>query len=174
MPFYPGPGIGGHCIPLDPHYLAWKMRSMNFEPRFIELAGVINGSMPEHVVRRISDILNRTRKSLKGSRVLVLGVTYKPNVSDVRESPALDVISLLREQGCQVSYHDPWASSIKVGAVNMKSKPLSGVAVNSADLVTILTAHSKVDYHWMLRNAKAVFDARNALAEVSSPKLFSL
>src|SRR5262249_314609 len=133
MPFYPGPGIGGHCIPLDPHYLAWKMRSMNFEPRFIELAGVINGSMPEHVVQRISEILNRRTKSLKGSRVLVLGVTYKPNVSDVRESPAVDVISLLRDEGCEVSYHDPWATSFHVNGIEMHSRPLNDSLLKGAD-----------------------------------------
>lgn len=174
MPFYPGPGIGGHCIPLDPHYLAWKMRSMNFEPRFIELAGVINGSMPEHVVRRIADMLNRGRKPLKGSRILILGVTYKPNVSDVRESPALDVISLLREEGCQVVYHDPWAGSVEVGGMRMKSKPLSDAVLKGSDLTVILTAHSRVDYQRVLRSSKAVFDARNAFSGAADAKLARL
>ena len=174
MPFYPGPGIGGHCIPLDPQYLAWKMRSMNFDPRFIELAGVINRAMPKHVLHRIAEILNTHRKSLKGSRILVLGVTYKADVSDVRESPALDVISLLRETGCEVAYHDPWAPSVQVDAVRMRSKPLSDALLKACDLTAILTAHSAIDYRRVLKNSKAVFDTRNALAGMTSPRLFRL
>jgi len=174
MPFYPGPGIGGHCIPLDPQYLAWKMRSMNFEPRFIELAGVINAAMPEHVVRRLSDLLNRRARALRGARVLLLGVAYKPNVSDVRESPALDVISLLQAEGCRVSYHDRWVPSVQVAGKRLASRPLNDAALGAADVTVILTAHSGIDYAWVLRGSKLVFDARNALQGALSPKLFRL
>ncbi|MBI4386386.1 MAG: nucleotide sugar dehydrogenase [Elusimicrobia bacterium] len=174
MPFYPGPGIGGHCIPLDPQYLAWKMKSLNFEPRFIELAGVINASMPEFVVRRIGDILNGDSKPLKGSRILVLGVAYKPNVSDVRESPALDVIKLLGEQGVAVSISDPWIKTIQVENRKFRSRPLTRAELRRYDLVAVLTAHGGVDYRRVLRAARRVFDARNALAGVADPKLFRL
>ena len=125
MPFYPGPGLGGHCIPVDPHYLSWKMKSLNFAARFIELAGEVNSHMPEFVVEKIARAFNDHKKTLNGARIVVLGVAYKANVSDVRESPALDVIHLLREQGAQVSYHDPFVPSVLIGRTRLKSKPYS-------------------------------------------------
>ena len=174
MPFYPGPGIGGHCIPLDPHYLAWKMKSLNFEPRFIELAGVVNSSMPEFVVRRLAEILNLDSKSMRGSRVLVLGVAYKPNVSDVRESPAIDVVKLLVDQGVRVSYHDPHVPRLSVEKISFKSQPLSAAALKAADIVTILTAHSDVDYGAVRTFARRIFDGRNALRGAGGRKVHRL
>ncbi|MBI3548598.1 MAG: nucleotide sugar dehydrogenase [Elusimicrobia bacterium] len=174
MPFQPGPGIGGHCIPLDPQYLAWKMKSLNFEPRFIELAGVINSSMPQYVVARMADVLNLRRKALRGSRILVLGVAYKPNVSDVRESPALDVIHLLEERGAVVSYHDPHVPRAHVQEKRYASVPLSAAALRRQDLVAVMTGHRIVDYAWVLKHSRAVFDARNAIPHGPDPKLFRL
>ncbi|MBI4423581.1 MAG: nucleotide sugar dehydrogenase [Elusimicrobia bacterium] len=171
MPFYPGPGIGGHCIPLDPHYLAWKMKSLNFEPRFIELAGVINGGMPEFVVRRMAELLNEDRKPLRGSRVLLLGVAYKPDVPDVRESPALDVLKLLSEQGARVSYHDPYVPSVSLDGLELRSAPLTRAALKRADLAAILTAHGAIDYKAVLAGARRVFDGRNAIPGASHAKL---
>ncbi len=163
MPFYPGPGIGGHCIPKDPQLLAWKMKTLNFEPRFIQLASSINGSMPEHAVRRLGEILNRDKKALNGSRVLVLGAAYKPGLSDYRESPSLDVISLLLEAKVRVSYHDPFVPEIEVpGDGALRSVPLTDAALRSADCVAIMTAHREIDYARVARLARRVFDARNA------------
>ncbi|MBI4349573.1 MAG: nucleotide sugar dehydrogenase [Elusimicrobia bacterium] len=174
MPFYPGPGIGGHCIPLDPHYLAWKMKSLNFEPRFIELAGVINSAMPEFVVRRLAEILNLDGRSVRGSRVLVLGVAYKPNVPDMRESPAIDVVKLLADQGAKVAYHDPHVPTLEVEGIKLASKPLSDATLRSADVVAVLTAHSQVDYRRVAARARRVFDARNAMNGQRGSKVFRL
>ena len=174
MPFYPGPGLGGHCIPVDPHYLAWKMKTLNFEPRFIELAGVINGSMPEHAVARMADLLNRRRMPVRGSRVLVLGAAYKPDVNDVRESPSLDVIKLLLDLGAEVSYHDPHVPALKIGGRTMRSMPLTPSSLRKADLVAVLTAHSGVDYGLVVRQARLVFDARNAAKGLRAKGLFRL
>ena len=161
MPFQPGPGIGGHCIPKDPQLLAWKMKTLDFEARILELASQINASMPRYTVERIAAMLNRDGKALKGSRILVLGVAYKPDVSDYRESPALDVILLLLEAGARVSYHDPFVARIEVGRRRMLSVPLSASALRSADCVAILTAHKDLDYAKVCRAARRVFDARN-------------
>ncbi len=174
MPFFPGPGIGGHCIPLDPHYLAWKMKSLNFEPRFIELAGVVNSAMPEFVVRRLAEILNEDGRAVRGSRVLVLGVAYKPNVPDMRESPAIDVVKLLTDQGARVSYHDPHVEKFSVEGIRMASKPLSDATLKAADIVAILTAHADVDYDRVVARSKRVFDARNALNGVREAKVHRL
>ena len=174
MPFYPGPGLGGHCIPVDPHYLAWKMKALNFEPRFIELAGVINGSMPEHSVARMADLLNRRGMPVQGSRILVLGAAYKPDVNDVRESPSLDVIKLLLDLGAEVSYHDPHVPALTIGGKKMRSAPLTPSSLRRADLVAVLTAHSGVDYGLVVRRAKLVFDARNAAKGLRAPGLFRL
>src|SRR4029453_6114893 len=169
MPFYPGPGIGGHCIPLDPHYLSWKLKTVNFYSKFIELAAEINGSMPEHVVRKIADILNDDGKSVRGSRILVLGVAYKKDTNDVRESPALDVISLLREQGARVSFSDPLAAKIVLeGNGAMKGSRLTPSALRAADLVVIVTDHSTYDYDAIVRHAKLILDTRNATRKVRS------
>jgi UDP-N-acetyl-D-glucosamine dehydrogenase len=162
MRFLPGPGLGGHCIPVDPTYLAWKMKSLNFPARFIELATEINGQMPHHVVDRATAILNDARLPVNGSRILVLGVAYKPDVSDVRESPALDVIRLLAERGGAVSYHDPYVPEIAVEETAYKSEVLSDERLAGSDLVLILTDHAAVDYQRVVDLAPRVFDTRNA------------
>ncbi len=151
MPFYPGPGIGGHCIPLDPHYLGWKMKTLNFEPRFIELAGTINSHMPEYVINRLYRLLNERNKCLAKSRVLIMGVTYKPDISDPRESPAADVIALLRRTGAQVDYHDGYVKEFAVDGAKLNSKKLSAEMLKKYDCVVILTAHKCVDYKCLTR-----------------------
>ncbi len=162
MPFYPGPGLGGHCIPIDPHYLSWKLRSLNFFTRFIDLAAEINRGMPLHVVNRIGLLLNDRRQALKGARVLVLGVTYKKDTADIRESPALDVIELLRERGAEVSYFDPFVPELAVNDHPIPFQPLTPATLEGQDVAVIITDHSSVDYALVLRCAPAVFDARNA------------
>lgn len=163
MPFFPGPGLGGHCIPVDPVYLAWKMKAMNFEPRFIDLAGVINSSMPDFTVERVAELLNEDRRSLKGSRILALGMAYKPEVTDVRESPSFDVIKLLLERGATVQYHDPYVPQVDFEGRLMRSVPLTPKTLRAADAVVVLTAHKKVDYALVAKHARRVFDARNAM-----------
>ncbi|MDX6770792.1 MAG: nucleotide sugar dehydrogenase [Elusimicrobiota bacterium] len=162
MPFWPGPGIGGHCIPKDPHLLSWKMRTLNFEPRFIELATTINGGMPVYAVSRIARALNKDGKAVKGSRVLVLGAAYKPGVGDFRDSPSLDIMHLLAEDGAVVEYHDPHAPRVSAGGRTWRSKPLTDALVKRADCVAVLTAHAGIDYERVCRLARRVFDARNA------------
>lgn len=164
MPFWPGPGIGGHCIPKDPQLLAWKMKTLNFEPRFIQLSTVINGGMPEYTVARVARALNEDAKALKGSRVLVLGVAYKPGISDYRESPALDVMHLLAEEGARVDYHDPFVPAAAAAGRTWRGRALTDAAVKAADVVVILTAHPGIDYSRVCRQARRVFDARNAAA----------
>ena len=168
MPFYPGPGLGGHCIPIDPQYLAWKMRSLNYNPRFIQLAEEINFGMPQYVVDKITNALNEDSKPLKGSRILVLGVTYKADVSDVRESPALEIIRLLQRKKAEVSYHDPYVCEIAIDGVSMKSIRMDEQALMKADCVVITTAHNAYDWSWVVEHAQLVFDARNATAVVGS------
>jgi UDP-N-acetyl-D-glucosamine dehydrogenase len=162
MPFWPGPGIGGHCIPKDPQLLSWKMKSLNFEPRFISLATTINSTMPEYAVSRIAHALNRDGKAVKGSKVLVLGVAYKPGVSDYRESPSLDVMHLLAEEGAKVDYHDPHVPAADAGGRKWRSKRLDDASIAKADIVVILTAHKTVDYARVSRRARSIFDARDA------------
>ena len=167
MKFLPGPGLGGHCIPVDPAYLAWKMKSLNFPARFIELATEINSAMPEHVVKKVADLLNEDRLAVNGSRVLVLGVAYKPDVSDMRESPALDVIRLLHEKGAQVEYHDPHVPEIDAEGTTLKSVELSDEELTVADVVVIVTHHSAVDYARVVARAQRIFDTRNATKAVT-------
>ncbi len=169
MRFYPGPGIGGHCIPLDPHYLAWKLRTLNYSARFIELASEINGHMPEVVVRRTAALLNEAKKSVHGSKIFVLGVAYKKDTSDVRESPALDVIRLLQDEGAHVSFHDPYANAIRDehGQVQ-KATALTAHNLKTADLVVIVTDHSVYDYPAIVKSARRVLDTRNATRNVKS------
>ncbi|MBI4249485.1 MAG: nucleotide sugar dehydrogenase [Elusimicrobia bacterium] len=174
MPFYPGPGLGGHCIPLDPHYLAWKMKTLNFEPRFIELAGAINGTMPRHAVERLGEILNLRKRSIKGSRFLILGVAYKPNVSDYRESPALDIIELLLEKGARVSYHDPLVPRLKWESRAWTSVPAAPRGLKKFDCVVIVTPHNSIDYPQVVASAKLVFDTRNATQGIKSKKIYKL
>ncbi len=170
MPFYPGPGIGGHCIPLDPHYLSWKARQHGFDSRFIGLAEEVNSRMPEHVVTLISDGLNDERKSLKGARVLLLGVAYKKDIDDVRESPALSIIDRLRAKGADVRYHDPFVSNVSFDDAHTQGggAPLASVALTDdelqrADCVVIVTDHSQVDYKRACELTKLIVDTRNAL-----------
>jgi UDP-N-acetyl-D-glucosamine dehydrogenase len=176
MPFYPGPGLGGHCIPIDPFYLSWKAKLAGFEARFIELAGQINGSMPEYVVTRVMEALNGRRRALNGSRVLVMGVSYKANIDDVRESPALDVMRLLRRHGADVVYHDAWANAgdheiIEAGvpAVELTPKVVAG-----CDCAVIVTGHEGVDYHLLLEHIPVVVDTRNVYNGVQSEKIVRL
>jgi UDP-N-acetyl-D-glucosamine dehydrogenase len=172
MPFYPGPGLGGHCIPIDPFYLTWKAREFEFQTKFIELAGEINTAMPYHVVERTMDALNEHGKSLKGSKILVLGLAYKKNIDDVRESPCIRVIELLRQKGATVEYHDPYVPKMK----EMRHQPKYMLEMASVDLaagvaesdaVMILTDHDCIDYASVVRDAKLVIDTRNATKKVS-------
>ncbi len=163
MPFYPGPGLGGHCIPVDPHYLSWKLRTLNYKARFIELAAEINSHMPEYVVNKAAEGLNQARKAVNGSRILLLGVAYKPDVSDVRESPAIDIIHLLQAQGAEVSYHDPHVPDLTHEGFDLRSIPLTETAVAAADCVLIVTNHSSLDWNLIAQHASLIVDARNAL-----------
>jgi UDP-N-acetyl-D-glucosamine dehydrogenase len=163
MKFVPGPGLGGHCIPVDPRYLAWKMRSMDFAPRFIDLATEVNSGMPAWVVDRVARALNRDRKAVNGSRVLVLGVAYKADIADLRESPALDILTHLRELGAELEYHDPLVPRVEFGGSTLSSQDLTPELVRRADLVLITTAHSSIDYAMVVREATRVLDTRNAV-----------
>jgi UDP-N-acetyl-D-glucosamine dehydrogenase len=163
MAFYPGPGIGGHCIPLDPHYLSWKARMHGFEARFISLAEEVNSRMPEHVAALVTDGLNRQRKAVNGSRILMLGVAYKRDIDDMRESPALAIIEKLHKLGGEVSYHDPYVPEMRLeGGERVASVELSEENVAGADCVVIVTDHRKVDYRWVAERARLVVDSRNA------------
>lgn len=164
MKFTPGPGIGGHCIPLDPHYLAWKMRTLNYKTRFIDLASEINSHMPEWVVQKVSDALNDVRKAVRGSRVLVLGVAYKRDIDDVRESPALDVIRLLEERGAHVEYYDPFVAEFREEGHVRKGVELSDEMLRWADAVVIITDHKSMDYQRVVDHAAIVVDTRNVTA----------
>ena len=169
MRFYPGPGIGGHCIPLDPHYLAWKLKTLNYSARFIELASEINGHMPEVVVRRATAMLNDAKKSVKGSKIFVLGVAYKKDTGDTRESPALDVIRLLQEEGAIVSFHDPYSNAIRgEDGRTEKGSALTPRILRASDLVVIVTDHSVYDYRAIVKSARRVLDTRNATRGVKS------
>ncbi|MGH7651525.1 MAG: nucleotide sugar dehydrogenase [Gemmatimonadaceae bacterium] len=170
MKFTPGPGIGGHCIPLDPHYLAWKMRTLNYKTRFIDLASEINSEMPAVVVRKVAQALNQDRKSVNGSRVLVLGVAYKKDISDMRESPALDVIRLLEDQGADVAYHDAHVLSYREDGHERTSVALTDAELKKSDAVVIVTDHSDVDYQRIVDLAQVVVDTRNATAKLTTGK----
>lgn len=166
MKFTPGPGLGGHCIPIDPLYLSWKLKSLNYTARFIELASEVNTNMPRYVVTRVMDLLNDRGIALNGSKILVLGAAYKPDIDDLRESPALDVIALLQEKQATVSYHDPFVPKLSHEAIELESVADLDAAVKSADCVVIITNHSQYDYRAILKNANLVFDGRNALGEL--------
>jgi UDP-N-acetyl-D-glucosamine dehydrogenase len=169
MKFVPGPGIGGHCIPLDPHYLAWKMRTLNYRTRFIDVASEINSQMPDFVVEKVSHALNDVRRSLNGSRVLVIGVAYKKDIDDMRESPALDVIRLLEERGATVVYHDPYIPSFSDDRRLRTSVALTAEELGHADAVVIVTDHSSINYQSVVDHARVVVDTRNATARVTKP-----
>jgi len=166
MKFTPGPGLGGHCIPVDPAYLSWKMKSLNFPARFIELATEVNGSMPDHVVDRIAELLNEDRLAVNGARILVLGVAYKSGVDDMRESPALDVVATLRRRGGEIQYHDPYVAECEFAGESMKSVDLTDEVLRGCDLIVILTDHPDVDYDRVVRVGPRVFDTRNATKAV--------
>lgn len=166
MPFYPGPGLGGHCLPVDPHYLSWKLNTLDYDARLINLAMKINQDMPEHVLGKITDSLKKLGKSLKDCNVLVLGVAYKAEVSDVRESPALDVIRLLQESGARVSYHDPYVPLLQSDTLSMASITLERDALQDADCVVITANHSSYDWVWIVENSRLVVDTRNATRDV--------
>jgi UDP-N-acetyl-D-glucosamine dehydrogenase len=174
MPFYPGPGLGGHCIPIDPFYLSWKAKQFNFEARFIELAGQVNGSMPEHVVTRVAEALNAHKKPLNGSKVHVLGVAYKRDIDDVRESPALDVIELLMRRGATVTYSDPYVPEVDHGPHQMKAVSMDNAIKDGADCAVIVTDHKAFDYPSIVASFPLIVDTRNALKGVKSDKIFGL
>jgi len=176
MKFNPGPGLGGHCIPIDPLYLSWKLRALNYTARFIELASEINTNMPRYVVGKIQDALNERGKSLKGSKVLVLGAAYKADVDDLRESPALDVMGLLKQKGAQVSYHDPYIPRLQEGDEIMESITDLFSVIAEADCVAIITDHSSYDYLSILESAQLIVDTRNALGKIgrNHPKVVRL
>jgi UDP-N-acetyl-D-glucosamine dehydrogenase len=174
QPFYPGPGLGGHCIPIDPFYLSWKAKEYEVPTRFIELAGEVNASMPQYVVERAARALSDRGKPLKGAKILVLGVAYKPDVDDIRESPALKVISLLLDRGADVSYHDPYIPVFPplrhYPELKMKSVPLAEKTLKSCDSVLIITNHACIDYEFIVRNAPLVVDTRNAVRGIKAPE----
>ncbi len=176
MKFTPGPGLGGHYIPIDPLYLSWKMKALNYNARFIELASEINTNMPRFAVGKVQDALNDRGKSVKGSRILLLGVAYKPDIDDMRESPALDVIHLLKRKGAEVVYHDPYVAYIKNDGLEMESVPDLMAEVRAADAVVIVTNHKNYDYQAILADASLIIDTRNALGQTGKnlPKVVRL
>jgi len=171
MPFYPGPGLGGHCIPIDPSYLTWKLRTLNYRTRFIELAVDINLSMPGYVVQKVADALNCYGKSVLNSRILILGVSYKRDIDDVRESPAFDIIRHLREKGAKISYHDPWVPQLDFDGEKMKSVELTRDYLAEQDCAVIVTDHSNVDYAFVVQHCPLIMDSRNATKRIQpTPK----
>jgi UDP-N-acetyl-D-glucosamine dehydrogenase len=174
MPFYPGPGIGGHCIPLDPVYLSWKAKSFHFYNRFIELASDVNDNMPRHVIQCVSDVLNLEQKSISGSKILCLGMAYKKDINDSRESPSLDVMQLLEKQGATVEYNDPFVPQFKKGCLLTESVILTKELINNADCVLLLTNHSQYDYNFIAEHAKLILDTRNAFKGIENPRIFRI
>ncbi len=176
MPFYPGPGSGGTCIPIDPHYLSWKLKTLNYNPRFIQLAEEVNFSMASYVVGKISQALNKLKKSINGSRILILGVAYKKNVGDVREAPALEVINLLLDKGANLAYNDPYVPKLNIEDKVLKSVQLRDNLLEEMDCVVIITDHSLYDFEWIVKNARLVIDTRNATRNMadSSGKIIKL
>jgi UDP-N-acetyl-D-glucosamine dehydrogenase len=172
QPFYPGPGLGGHCIPIDPFYLSWKAKEYDFNTRFIELAGEVNESMPAHVVQSVAMGLNRQKKAMNGSRILMLGMAYKKDIDDLRESPSLTVIELLREQGAEVVYNDPYFPTVGRGRhydLNMTCTPLENL--EQYDCILIMTDHSQYDYNGIVSKAQLVVDSRNATKGIQSERI---
>lgn len=169
MKFTPGPGLGGHCIPIDPLYLSWKLRGLNYDARFISVADNVNSNMPRHVMSIVVDALNDDGRPLRGSRVLVLGVTYKPDVSDVRESPALDIIALLQKRGAVVAYHDPLVPELQFDGLAMHRTELEHTHIEWADCVVVVTNHKTYDWQWLRDHARLIVDCRNALAGTAGP-----
>jgi len=174
MPFYPGPGLGGHCIPIDPFYLSWKARSVGFESRFIELAGDVNSRMPMHVVGMVGDLLNGVKKSVNGSKIMLLGVAYKENISDIRESPALDIMNLLNDKGADIYYCDSYIPEIKTNSLSLKSSSLSPDIIKDMDITVIVTSHKGVDYSLVVKESKLIFDTRNCLKSFNEKHIHRL
>ncbi|MBV9688725.1 MAG: nucleotide sugar dehydrogenase [Ktedonobacteraceae bacterium] len=174
MPFYPGPGLGGHCIPIDPHYLAWKLRTLNYKTRFIEVASEINAQMPRYVVERVVSAMNEVSKCLKGSRILILGVSYKRDVADLRESPALDIIELLQERKAHIEYADPYIPTLRLAGTTLTAVPLDDECLRGVDCVVIVADHSVFDYAHLCRTASLVVDTRNATAGISGSHIWRL
>lgn len=174
MPFRPGPGLGGHCCPIDPFYLSWKAREYEFHTEFIELSGKINEQMPYYVVQKINDALNGQGKSLHGSKILILGVAYKKDIDDIRQSPAVRIIELLTERNANISYHDPYIKSICVQGQNYRSLPLSPKLLKNSDCVAIITDHSNVDYRKAAKHSRLIVDARNALHDFKNKKIIKI
>jgi len=167
MKFLPGPGLGGHCIPVDPSYLSWRMKSLNFSARFIELATEINSGMPAHVVDRVTELLNDAKLAVNGARLLIIGVAYKRDVGDMRESPAIDVVSLLARKGAEISYYDPFVPECEIDGKLYKGSELNDEVLAETDLALILTDHSAVDYEWLAEKAPRIFDTRNATGSLA-------
>ena len=174
MPFYPGPGLGGHCIPIDPFYLSWKARQSGFESRFIELAGHVNAHMPRHVVELIAEALNSQSKAIKGSAVHLFGIAYKPEVGDVRESPALDIAELLHQRGARVGFSDPFVSSVREGPLALDGVSVDTAMSNGIDCAVVITNHREFDYADIARRAPVVVDTRNALRGIEGNHIFRL
>lgn len=174
MPFYPGPGLGGHCIPVDPLYLSWKLRTLNYTARFIELASEVNSHMPDHVVGKIANALNDESKPVRGSRILILGVAYKPNVSDLRESPALDIIHLLTELGAKVSFNDPHVDDLSDEGVNIPSVDLDDDVLQGADCVVVVTHHDAFDWQRIGQMANLVVDTRHVMGKPERARVVTL
>jgi len=174
MPFFPGPGLGGHCIPIDPLYLSWKLKTLDYKARFIELADEVNSSMPEYVIGLISDALNDKAKSIKKSKILLLGMAYKKDIDDLRESPALDVYEYLESRGAKVTYYDPYIPQFKWDNKIVKSKVYNDKLIKSQDCVVVLTAHSNIDYKSIVKNAKLIVDTRNATKGIRNKKIVKL
>tara|TARA_B100001123_G_scaffold434242_1_gene560427 strand:+ start:2059 stop:3375 length:1317 start_codon:yes stop_codon:yes gene_type:complete len=175
MKFTPGPGLGGHCIPIDPHYLSWKLKALDYDARFIQLAGEINTAMPVHVVDLVRNALNTQQKSLNGSNIIIVGVAYKKNVNDVRESPAIDVIRLLEIDGAGIAFYDPHVLSLHIDGRNLKGiDDLNNEQLCGADVVVILTDHDIINFEMILSRAKLVVDTRNVYPKLEEPKLFKL
>jgi UDP-N-acetyl-D-glucosamine dehydrogenase len=169
MPFYPGPGLGGHCIPIDPEYLAWKLKTLNYNARFIQLAAEVNFGMPEYVRDKVVDALNDDGKALNGSQILILGVAYKENIGDLRESPALDIIGLLQKKGAQVIYNDPYVPELHEEHFDLTSVTLDEAVLKKSDCVIITAAHSDYDWAWITEHSKLVIDTRNATQGIANP-----
>lgn len=174
MRFFPGPGLGGHCIPVDPHFLAWKMKTLHYRTRFIELAAEVNAEMPRYVVERVAEALNRVRKPLNGSDVLLLGMSYKPDVDDVRESPAFDIAQLLRRRGARVAYHDPYVEEVRIDDGRERSVELTAERLAGVDAVVITTDHQCVDYGFVTEHAEIIVDPRNAISETRGATVYPI
>ncbi len=174
MPFYPGPGVGGHCIPLDPLYLSWEAKKYNYFSRFIETASDINSNMPYYVVSQIVKLINENNKLLKDSHIFILGMSYKKDIGDLRESPSLEVYELLRKKGINVAFYDPYVTSFQGKEGLVEGTPLTIKNVEKADIIVILTDHSNVDYQWIVEHAQLVFDTRNVCHDIESTKIIKL